>query len=343
MKRIFIQCLIGLWIAAISIAGFSCSNDKTGKSASDQKVLEESRKALDKSKKIAVAKVNGEEITMAQLIGRVNLLAPNYLRGQKEVTPEMDQKIKHEALDILIFRELAIQEAIRQGMRAQPDVVDARVKELKAQAGTAEEVKKRLALGGETEDSLRKLTERNILFHMISDQEISSKVKLDEGQVKKVYRQEKAKFVIPGTLTVEDVFVSNNKDNVSAMKKANDLLARLKKNSDVSKLPFDSTFTVRQGPVTEQEYPNIYKAASKLPKDGLSGVISEKDGLHIIKVKEKKPSKQMSYEEARSFIEKGLRRTLEEQLKSKWEEELKKKAKIEITLAEAEEKMKKAQ
>ena len=104
MKTFFKVWIIGLMIATISLSGFSCSNDKMGKSVGDEKAIKEHRKDIEKSKEITVAKVNGSEITMAQLIGRVNLLAPNYVKGAKEITREMDQKMKREALDILIFR-----------------------------------------------------------------------------------------------------------------------------------------------------------------------------------------------------------------------------------------------
>jgi hypothetical protein len=341
MKRNFIRWIMGLLMATIVLAGFSCSNDKAGKSVGDEKAIKEHRRNIEKSKEITVAKVNGSEITMAQLIGRVSLLAPKYVKGAREITPELDQKMKREALDILIFRELAVQEAIRQGMKVQPNRIDAEIKEFRTRIGSEQEFKKKLDMGGETEASLRKLTERNILFHMISDQEIFRKVRLDEKQVKNAYTQGKAKFVRPGTLEVEDVFIAKGKDDAAAMKKAQDLLSHLRKDNDVSKLPFEGTFVVRQIMIDRKEYANIYQAAAGLAVGGLSGVISEKDGLHIVKVKAKKPDEQMTFEEARGFIEKELRKTLEEELKRKWEEELKKKAKIEITLAEAEEKMKK--
>ncbi|MGC2064261.1 MAG: SurA N-terminal domain-containing protein, partial [Thermodesulfovibrionales bacterium] len=245
MKRNFIRWTMSLLMAAIALAGLSCSNDKAGRSVGQEKAVKEYKKGVEKSKKIAVAKVNGSEITMAQLIGRVNLLAPNYLKGAREITPEMDQKMKREALDILIFRELAIQEAIAQGMKVPPDRIDAEIKELRVKMGSEQAFKERLDLGGETEASLRKLTERNMLFHLISDQEIIRKVRLDEKQVKDAYAQGKAKFVRPGILSVEDVFIARSKDDAAAMKKAQDLLSILRKNNDVSKLPFEGTFVVR--------------------------------------------------------------------------------------------------
>jgi len=70
----------------------------------------------------------------------------------------------------------------------------------------------------------------------------------------------------------------------------------------------------------------------RLKPGGLSGVIKENDGLHIIKMIQRKPSRQLSFEEARPLIESELRTSLSEKRKQEWEQQLKQNAKIEIEI-----------
>ena len=136
---------------------------------------------------------------------------------------------------------------------------------------------------------------------------------------------------IPENFLVDDVFFQSGTDEVSAMNKARETLALIKKNNnDLSKLAGDKSIMVRRGGVTEKEYPNIFQAAAKMKSGDLSDVIKESDGLHIIKMLKKEPFRQFSFEEARVDIEHRLMGPVMNKRKTEWENRLKKTAKIEI-------------
>lgn len=148
---------------------------------------EEYLKRVEESKGVVVAKVNGTDITMKDLIGKMNQVAPKYLKPGQEITSETDQKVKQEALDILIFNELAVQEAVRQGMKVAPEQVEETLKRIKERAGSDEAFKRGLSLGGDTEESLRKRIEKDYLFNMIFEKEVLRKAKIagDREQIEK--------------------------------------------------------------------------------------------------------------------------------------------------------------
>ncbi len=335
MKKIGIQLVIGLVAMSLALTALSCSKDKTGKQNAETKAAvdkktEEIIQGVEISKKHVVIKVNGTDITMNDLINRMNQLAPKYVAARSQRTPEIDKKLQKEALDDLIFRELVFQEAGRQGMKVQPEAVKKTIASLRTSMGSEEAFTNNLKIIGATEESFRKMTEKDMLVKMIIDKEIYRKINVDEKRIKAVYMKEKAKFIHPESIDIEDVVVMKSNDEAADMKKGTELLASLRKNNnDSSKLPSDKTFIVRQGGLSRDEYPNIYKAVSDLKPGVLSGVIKEDDGLHIVRITGKMPAAQMTYEEAKADIEHKLMQPLIEKMKTEWENSLKKKAKIE--------------
>jgi len=183
MKRRIIRWTIGIVMTAITLTGVSCTKEKAGKKETaktppgHEKMVEGYKKGVEESKGVVVAKVNGAEITMRDLIERMNQIAPQYAKDPRDLTPELDQKVRKEAFDILIFRELAVQEAVRQGLKVPPGEIDEVLKNIKANAGSQDAYKGYLGRAGLNEESLRKQIGRNLLFDMVVDTEIFRKAK----------------------------------------------------------------------------------------------------------------------------------------------------------------------
>ena len=131
---------------------------------------------MEESKKVVVARVNGAEITMYDLLNRMNRIAPLYMQPGQPRDPGTDARVKQEALNVLIFRELAVQEAVRQEMKVEPEALDRSVKTLKDRLGSEDAYRTYLSREGLTEESLRKAIERDQLYDRIADKEILRKV-----------------------------------------------------------------------------------------------------------------------------------------------------------------------
>jgi hypothetical protein len=193
-------CVMLLCASAFTVA--SCNRNKAGKgttnlSPEQSKVVDAYRKSVEEAKKIVVARVNGIGITMNDLIGEMNSIGPQYARPGQKKDPALDKKIRTEALDRLIDRELAVQEARRQGMTAPSQEVAAQMQKIRAGFKTEEDFRVSLAKAGITEEELKENIERNILVDMITEKEIFDKVKVDPALVKKTYEKDKASFAGP--------------------------------------------------------------------------------------------------------------------------------------------------
>ena len=170
----------------VALTGFSCTKEKSpGKEmpkappAGPGQAGGDHQKGVAREKKKIVAIVNGTDITADDLMKEMNRIVHRYVGDTKKRTPEIDKRVKQDALNLLIFRELAIEDAIRQGMKASPEAIDEVLKKLKTTLGSEEAYREYLLNSGLTEKSLRTHAGKDVLYAMILDKEIYKKV--DKG------------------------------------------------------------------------------------------------------------------------------------------------------------------
>lgn len=295
------------------------------------KKTEEELKAAEEARKSIVARVNGVDISMFMLVRAMNRISPKYVKAGETLAPETTEKIRKEALDRLIFEELAVQEAIKQGINPEPEAIGKVVAQVRENAGSEQAYREYLEKSFLTEETLRKMIERSQRYELITAREIYGKVKIDEKLLRDEYEKEKGKFILPENFVVEDVFFLQGTDETAARKKADGILKTIRKsNNDVWKLVLDGTFVVRKIPVIKEKHPEIHNAMTDMKVGDLSGVIKDKDGFHIIKVSKKEPSRQLTFEEVRNAIEPRFLVPAQDRRKEEWERELREDAKIEI-------------
>jgi len=187
-------------ICALTLAGISCNRGKApGKAMPPEhvKAAEAYKKSVEEAKKITVAKVNGVSISMRDLIDEMNVIAPQFIKPGQKKDQDTDEKVRKEALDRLIYRELAVQAAQRQGLKVPPERIADSLKKIRANLKTENAYKEKLDKSGITEEDLKKQLERNMLVEMITEKEIFGKVTIDPKQVEKVYAKEKASYKGP--------------------------------------------------------------------------------------------------------------------------------------------------
>jgi len=289
----------------------------------------EKRKVMEEAKKIIVAKVNGVDITMDEVLAMMNRIAPS--KG-KEGAPGMEA-VKKKAVDRLILQELAYQKAKADGLIVEQKKIDASITNFEQNVGGEEGYRKFLESEGLKEEDLRAQVERSLLLELIYAQEVLAKAPIPEDKVKEEYEKTKDKFLKPEKISVIDVFVLKKGEEAEMMKKATELLAKIRdeKKHDPWKLVLDGTFIVRNHTISDAERDKeLREAALKLKQGELSEVVKAADGLHIMKLKEHEPQRPFTYDEAKGSIEDKFRMEAREARLKEWEAELKKNAKIEL-------------
>jgi hypothetical protein len=166
----------------------------------------------------------------------MNAIAPQYVKPGQKRDPKTDEKIRKEALDRLIWRELAVQEAKKQGMKAPADAVTEELKRIKADMKSEDAFRENLAKAGITEEDLRRQIERNLLVEMITEKEIFGKATVDLDEAKKVYEGKRKRYLGPsGPMTFEEArpLIESELKTAAIQKREDEWVESLKKGARI--------------------------------------------------------------------------------------------------------------
>lgn len=176
----------------------ACKKAKTdAKTAPQAHMNEMVQKSFQESKKVIAVRVNGEPITMFALLREMNTIGPQYLARGAKKTPELDEKVRKDALNNLIFQELAVQEAKKKGMKVKPETIEEQIKKMKSESGSDSAFRQYLANNSLTEDELRKSVEQDALFEQIATQEVDGKITVTDAALRERYKKEKSSLKDP--------------------------------------------------------------------------------------------------------------------------------------------------
>ncbi len=327
MKKVF---RIGFAVLVIAVVAFSSQSCAKKPAVNDTEQLKKA--GQDEAKKVVVATVNGAPITMDSLVNMMNRLGA---KGPQNQTPESAEELKKIALDRLILQELAYQKAKAEGLKPEEKYVDKAIANVKENVGGEKEYKEFIEKQNLTEADLRAQVKRSLTLELISAREVYGKVTIPEETLREEYEKMKDKYISPEKITVTDVvFLAKNSDKTinNNTKKAKEVLKKINadKGRDPWKLVLDGTFIVRTIDLMKDKDKELYVSAKKLKIGELSGVVKASDSLHIIKLKDYSPERQLSYDEVKGSLEGKFRVQAQQKRLEEWERELRKDAKIEI-------------
>lgn len=246
IKQLFFLILF----AAFSVLLISCNRAKNENKEMKQippdhnNIVQEYRNKMESSKKSVVAKVNNSDISMFDLISEMNVITPEYIKKGQGNDPDLKEKVKKQGLDRLIYRELAVQEAMRQGLHPSPQDVQREISKLKAGFKTEDAYRQKLLQLGLSEDEVKKKIERVILVDMITEKEIFGKVKVDPELLKKTYAREKSSYKGPkGQMTFEEAKPAIEEKLMTPLvqKREDEWVEGLKKAAKIEIMPEKST------------------------------------------------------------------------------------------------------
>jgi peptidyl-prolyl cis-trans isomerase C len=258
------------------------------------------------------ATVGNETITQADIDAKTSMLPPQF-RARYETADG-----KKKLVEQLTKMSLLSQEA------------------RKLQLDKKEEVAKRI-----------KEIADNLIIQELIKQEVIDKVKVNDADLEKYYKEHKQEFIEPEKVKV-NIIQFKLKDNATPeekkaqKKKADQALKRLKKGDDFEKVAKEVSEDERTknsggntGFFSKGKRMNTYgekveDKAFTLKTGQISDVIEEKNGYYIIKAGEKKPQKEETLQEAKSKIERRMQQEEQRKAYDTYLETLKKKYPVKI-------------
>jgi len=282
------------------------------------------------AEEVTVAKVNDTVLTQKDLEIQVDRVIAK-TTFHRDVPLEKRKRYYGKALEELISRELQYQDALKSGVKPDKARVDAQIEKIKKRF-KPEEYKASLERSGITEEMLRSQIEKEMVIQAMMAKKVSEADPITEEAVKEYYEKNISRYKQPETVKLRLI---STKDE----KKANDMLAKIKEGDDFGEIAFsmsEDDHRLKNGDIGYMHrgrlLPEIDEVAFKLKVGEISNVIKADDKWFIIKVEDKKPEVQYSFEQEKAGLKKELETKQAQELSDKWAADLKAKAKIEILL-----------
>jgi len=284
-------CAVNCWLAVIalclmtSLLGCSYPGGK-----------EDSQPAAAK----VVAKVNGRSITDQDLEAEFKHYKVVFRLDKPEARDKAD-KLRKSLLSRIVDNVILEMEADRLGVTITPGELDVEVKTLLGdydeqglnQALTRNQVKL---------DVWKKLLERNLRIKKLIVNEVESKIRLTEVEIKEYYDKNAEDFKLPERVRVMQIMV---KDEMSAVNVRKKLLAKADF-ATIAKEHSQSPDAAHGGDLgfysRGQLPPEFETAVFNLKEGDISDVVRSIYGLHIFKVVKKEKPRSMTFAEAREKI-----------------------------------------
>ena len=294
-----------------------------------------------------VGVVNGEVITLSELndampqYGKANILAEgNPL--DKEIRLRQARK---EILERLIEEKLLQRVASRYGIKVEDAEIDQAIERMRQEGSMSDaQIKKDLAAHGFTLEGYRHLLSVQLRRAKIIDALIKPDVSMAEEKLREYYQSHADTYTYP-EVKVSQIVIQvppepEPKDWEVAKKKMERVLQGLKKGGTFEKMAAlysDDAASARSGGdmgffAKGDMIPILEEVVFNMAVGALSGVIQSSQGLHLLKVTDKKPGSITSFEEAKARVMADYYQEEVTRLYAKWLQDLKARTNVEIKL-----------
>ncbi len=281
---------IGCALAAVALVWLApCATWGQAKPAGNGKVVEE-----------IVARVNNEIITLSDYEKAEAQLHEEVQHDCQSCTPErMDTMYTDRQKNLLrdeIDQQLLVQRAKDMGISVEAEVIK-QLDQVRQQNNlpSMEELQKAVETQGLSWEEYKTSIRNNLLTQEVLRKDAGQRVDIGHEDVQKYYDEHKQDFVRPESVALADIFLSTEgktpEETAAIQKKANDLIARLKKGDDFGELAKRNS----EGPTAKnggelgvfergQLSKQIEDIVFAMKKNDLSDVIQTKTGFEIIKL-----------------------------------------------------------
>jgi hypothetical protein len=267
-----------------------------------------------------LARVNGEPITETQVLRRLKAVDPKVEMHRDN--PNRWSRLLESATEAEIRDRLLLQAARTEGLgvsAAELDAALARSREMLGKDRFAELLAKR----GASEADYKTFLADRLLIDKYSSK-ITGGITLDEETLRDYSRGHKESFVVPARVRLETVEVADS----GLM---GGLTKRLKDGQSLEEIVDpEAGIHTSEGWIDERDLPlELRKAVEDASAGDVLGPIEWKGRIRVVRVRERQPSRKLSYRESKDLIRKRLLGNREQAALDAWYEQAKARAKIE--------------
>lgn len=245
---------------------------------------------------------------------------------------DLAQRLKtaeYMALTKLIERRLQLQEAKATRIEVSDLEVQQAIKQMKRQDKSFDPTNPK---------DIQDVRDQLILMR-IADQHIRGNITVGDSELKRYYQEHREQFAFPEEYQLSQIIIKPTSadglaDALTKARRAMDELKRGEKFEDVALQYSDGENSLhggRLGFVRQGElWPVIEKAVARLVPGGISDILESPEGVHIIRLDDKKPKQFRPYEDVRREVQELVYQQKSADMYQSWLVNLKNKAYIEI-------------
>jgi len=295
-------------------------------------------------KGIVVAKVNAEELYETQLEDAVS----KYNRSLKEQGVEIRalgqdkmHNLRQFMLQKLVERELLHQEALKKKVRISADEIDKVMEESSKQYPTQEEFYNDILEDGQDVETYRERLAYDMLVNKMAATRYEARKKpLSPQEIQSFYKDNQQLFAQPESVNIGHILLKVDREaDDTAWDTAKSKLEKLKKSKkDFRELAQEHSHcaSAKDGGdlgffARGQLYRPLENAAVTLKKNEVSQPVESEDGVHLIKLYERRPQGFVPpFDEISAQVEQVAKAEQAQRIYQEYVEELTRKARIEI-------------
>ncbi|MBM4319826.1 MAG: hypothetical protein FJ125_07665 [Deltaproteobacteria bacterium] len=286
-----------------------------------------------------IATINGEEVPRAEFDDMYEKMIQVYIRRNKPVPENVARRHKQNIVNRLIEKKLLEQAIAKNGVKVTDEELNEGLAKYKEMFRTEANFERYLASSNTTLDKIKE----NISFNKALDKllEKDGPVAVTDEQMKEYYEQNKSRYEVKEMVKAGHILIRLKKDateaeKTEALEKAKKIHAEAKKpKADFQQLAIKHS----EGPTGPKGgdlgfftrgrmAPEFEEVAFNMKPNEVSKPVLTQFGYHIIKLYEKKPAGQKSFDEVKESISKLLESRDKRKRKSDLLRELKKTATI---------------
>ena len=265
----------------------------------------------------AVARVNGKEITVAELKRAEKILTAS--KPGLNIPPTMLKDFEMQALNQLISAELLYQASQKLEIKDLDQQTEAKIAQIKKGFPDTAEYDKGLRNIDLDEKAFSASVRRDLATAYLVNTTIANTVTVSEDEIRKFYAQNPNSFHTEEQVKASHILIgvdgkAGAEEKKAAREKAEKLRAELVQGADFATLAKDNSTcpSNRQGGDLGffgkgRMDPRFEQAAFALEPGGLSQVVETRFGYHIIRLAERKKAEAIPFAAAKKRIEDYLR------------------------------------
>jgi parvulin-like peptidyl-prolyl isomerase len=290
-----------------------------------------------------VARVNGAILTDADLVREEYAIFP-YARQHNGIPKEFEKQIRDGALKMIVFEELAYQEAQRRKLTISAAKLQRAEADFRKQFPTPEAYKTFLEsdFHGSHQLLLDKIS-RSLLIEAFLKTEVEGKSVVSSAEVRAFYDKNPTRFHHPETFTFQTISIlppasATGEQLKEARTRAENALKQAKATKTAEGFGLlaekisDDDYRVMMGqhkPMpADQLAPQVVKALTSMHPNDMSGLIQVEQAFTIVRLQVHAPAGQTPFAEVRAQLQKELQQTKTNQIRAGLDQRLRKNAKI---------------